>query len=95
MTKRLGVSREKRKSGRLSVISVKYKSIVKSLADFRSKSKRDMEVTVCYNEIKTARNYSTEYRKRQVVLLGTILESEIEIVSQVETLLRKLEVYSV
>lgn len=79
----------------LSVISGKYKSIVKLLADFRNKSKRDMDITVIYNEIETGRNYSTEFRKRQVDLLKNILDKEIEIVSHTETLLRNLEVYSV
>ena len=51
-----------------------------------------MDDTVYYNAIETGRNYSSEYRKRQVDLLKNILDSEIEIISHVETLLRNLAV---
>lgn len=78
----------------LYMVSDKYRDIVKTLSDFRNKSRQDTNDAVCYNKIITGRNFSAEFRKRQVALLKNILEGETEIVSHIKTLLRDLEAYN-
>lgn len=77
--------------GKLSEIVNLYDIITDQLTGFRKGSKEAAKELIHYNEIDTGRNFSADFRRKQLAILKDVLKAEEGIASIAEELLNELK----